>query len=150
MAKNEIAKRKVGRPSSYNDELIDEAYEYLTCFLNEEKRRELVPPQVVPTIEGMCFYINRARSTIYSWKNDEDKSEFMDIVEGVNEMQSLMLQNGGLGGHYNPSIVKLLLTKHGYSDKVETDHKNSDGSLSSKDIKITVTDDDIKSVLGKC
>jgi len=41
--------------------------------------------------------------------------------------QERMLANGGILGDYNTAITKLLMSKHGYSDKVETAHTGPDG-----------------------
>ena len=41
-----------------------------------------------------------------------------------------MLINGGLMGDFNASIAKVMMTKHGYSDKQEIDNTSSDGSMS--------------------
>jgi hypothetical protein len=38
-----------------------------------------------------------------------------------------MLANGGILNEYNASITKLLLTKHGYSEKTETAITGPDG-----------------------
>jgi hypothetical protein len=39
------------------------------------------------------------------------------------------LLNNGLDGTFNPPITKMMLSKHGYSDKIEQDHTSSDGSM---------------------
>jgi hypothetical protein len=41
--------------------------------------------------------------------------------------QEKMLANGGILNEYNASITKLLLTKHGYSEKTETAITGPDG-----------------------
>jgi hypothetical protein len=46
---------------------------------------------------------------------------FSDLMTRVRNEQAERLLNNGLAGKYNPVIAKVLLTKHGYVDKVETD-----------------------------
>ena len=59
----------------------------------------------------------------------------------MEETQERSLVRGGLEGKYNPAITKMMLTKHGYSDKVEQDLTSSDGSMSPTRIEITAPDD---------
>lgn len=139
---------KRGRPTEYSIDIVDESLEYLNAFLDEDKRRELKPIQLIPTVEGLCAFIKRSRSTVYKWKEEEGKEDFSDIVEMILEMQHMLLQNGGLAGHYNPTIAKLLLAKHGHSERIESDHTSKDGSMT-PNTTVNVTMDDIKSVLGK-
>jgi len=96
----------------------------------------------VPTVVGLCGVIKRSKSTVYKWCSESDKAEFSDIVREIEEKQEAQLIKGGLSGIYNASITKLLLSKHGYSDKQELDVKSSDGSMSP-----TVSDDDLNQKL---
>jgi hypothetical protein len=112
----------MGRPTKWSEELEAKALEYVKNWQNTGK-------DVVPSIVGLCSYINVAKSTIYKWA-DENKGNFSDIVSQINESQEQHLMGGGLKGDYNASIAKLMLTKHGYHDKVEQDNKSSDGSMS--------------------
>ena len=111
----------MARPTDYKPELIAKAYEYL------ENYAEL--GDVVPTVAGMACEIGVSRETIYAWGKDEDKPEFSDILTRVQQAQERKLVSGGLGGAFNPAITKMMLTKHGYSDKQELDHTSSDGSM---------------------
>lgn len=103
---------KVGRPSKYNEEILELAREYLKTFA---KRKE-----VIPTLEGLALYIKISRETVYAWR-DEHK-EFSDIVGEILAAQAFGLINGGLRGELNPTITKLILSgKHGYVEKSEQD-----------------------------
>ena len=62
-----------------------------------------------------------SRSTIYEWIKDEEKKEFSDIVEWLLSRQGKLTLNNGLNNKFNSSIAKLLLSKHGYVEKSETD-----------------------------
>lgn len=103
-----------GRPTSYTDDLLGKAREYLTDFESQD--------EVTPTIAGLSMYIGIARATVYDWASQPEKQEFSDIVEKVMQKQELMLVSSGLKGDFNASITKLALTKHNYSDKTETDN----------------------------
>ena len=64
------------------------------------------------------------------WDKDEEKVEFRAVLDKIKQVQHVIALNGGMTGVYSAPIVKLLLTKHGYSDKSEQDIKSSDGSMS--------------------
>ena len=71
----------------------------------------------LPSIEGLARYLGVSRDTLYEWAKEHE--EFSDILEIVRAEQADRLINNGLAGDYNPTIAKLLLHKHGYSDKTE-------------------------------
>lgn len=98
----------IGRPTDYNEELLNKAIEYLESCDKE-----------IPSIEGLARFLSVARSSIYKWR-DEHK-DFSDILEDILAEQAKRLMNNGLTGRWNSTITKLILTKHGYSDKSETD-----------------------------
>ena len=100
-----------GRPQEYNPTYTEQAKEYLQRCDADLKE--------LPSIEGLAVFLGIARSTIYEWKNKYPA--FSDIVEKILAEQSKKLINNGLSGKFNASITKLILTKHGYSDKTETD-----------------------------
>lgn len=109
-----------GRPSKLTDALIEKAGRYAST-------EYLLHGEVIPTIEGLSVYLNVSRSTIYKWKSDNQ--EFSDILEDLMARQAKELFSNGLRGDFNPTITKLILTKHGYSDRVEQDVTSSDGAL---------------------
>ena len=105
------------------------AKDYLNYFLDNKSEVNLIPPQVIPTAVGLCAYINIGTSTIHVWDKDEEKVEFRAVLDKIKQVQHVIALNGGMTGVYSAPIVKLLLTKHGYSDKSEQDIKSSDGSM---------------------
>lgn len=111
-----------GRPTKYNQEIIDNSNDYLENFTENG--------DVIPSIEGLSEHLEIARSTIYDWQKHEDKEEFSYILEQILAKQARLLMNSGLKGEFNSAIVKLALGKHGYSDK--QDLTSSDGSMSPK------------------
>jgi len=123
----------MARPTILNQELRDRAKLYIEECEDEEteyhKTRgeksdgyERIVKVKLPSIEGLALYLDVARSTLYLWK-EEDK-EFSDIIDKLQEKQANMLINKGLSGDYNPTIAKVLLTKHGYREGVEQTGKD--------------------------
>lgn len=103
-----------GRPTEYTPELVEEALAYLDDY----KTKHSHP---IPSVVGLCKIINITRTTAYDWEKHEDK-EFSYILEKIATFQELDLVNGGLNSDLNPTITKLMLTKHGYHDKQDVDH----------------------------
>ena len=108
----------MARPTLYTAELLEKAEYYLRNWESIEKTR--------PSIAGLALYLDIARETVRAWCLEPDKDEFSVIVEKILTAQEQVLFDKGLSGDFNASIVKLGLTKHGYSDKV-------DGTLSGGD-----------------
>lgn len=78
----------------------------------------------LPSVAGLAVYLGVARQTVRDWANQGEQEdaedlyvEFSTIVETVLAEQELRLSSKGVSGEYNSVISKLLLTKHGYSDK---------------------------------
>lgn len=99
-----------GRPTHYSDEIARKSREYLNVY------EEL--GHAVPSVAGLSLYIERARSTIYDWAKDPEK-EISDILDNINATQEEVAMTKGLKGDYNATLVKLLLGKHGYHEKVD-------------------------------
>lgn len=118
-------KRAGGRPTEYTDDMLAKAEAYANGAYVEKG-------DVVPTIVGMALYMGLTTETLYVWSKHEDKKAFSDIFTRVWQTQHQGLVNGSLRGELNPAISKMMLTKHGYSDKVEQDNTSSDGSMSPK------------------
>lgn len=110
-----------GRPTVYNAELLKRAKGYLTAFKDMG--------DMIPSIAGLACVLGVTRETCHTWAKDPEKAEFSDILKELMQRQERELINGGIGGSFNSTITKLVLSKHGYSDKVETDLKSSDGSM---------------------
>lgn len=108
-----------GRPSHLTDEVREKALKYIES--------DYLIDELVPTIEGLAVYLGVARKTIYNWRDQQDG--FLHIFEQLMAKQAKGVFYGALKGDYNATISKLMLTKHGYSDKQEIDHSSSDGSL---------------------
>lgn len=138
------AKRKgEGRPTKLTQEILDlsinylkeckDEYEKVVKQANEEKGYEMYENKYkvnLPSVAGLARYLRVGRRTIYDWaSNDENNQdelnkEFSHILEDLLAEQEKRLLDNGLSSHYNSNITKLLLTKHGYTDKTDV---TSDG-----------------------
>lgn len=107
--KENKSKNKVGRPSELA-ECLEKAREYLNGGYESVG-------EVIPNIAGLACYLGKARSTVYEYA--EKSKEFSDILEAILSLQESKLLNNGLKGDFNSTIAKLILTKHGYTDKQE-------------------------------
>lgn len=110
-------------PAAKMCEELEELIEtYLDVYEEELK-------QVVPSVVGLCKYINIRKSTIYDWRANNKSERLNAVLEQIQEEQELKLVNSGLIGTFTPQITKLMLCNHGYSDKTEVDNKSTDGSM---------------------
>ena len=99
-----------GRPTKYNQQMIDKAIAYI-------EGDHLSQDDVIPSHPGLAQYLGVTRSTIYLWS--ETHPEFSDILGKLMDRQCRMTLSGGISGVYNATIAKLVLGKHGYTDKVD-------------------------------
>lgn len=119
-----------GRPTTYNEEVIAKAYDYIeNC------------EDVVHSVVGLCIHIGRAKSLVYDWIKQEDKSELADIVKTVGELQEHKLINGSLSNTMNAQIAKMMLSRHGHIERKEVDNTSSDGSMTPTKITRVVIDE---------
>ena len=121
----------MARPTDCTPELIALAVSYVSGGYEGEGDK-------IPSIAGMACSIGIHRDTIHTWIKDSEHP-FSDIYKDSMQLQERKLLNGGLGGDFNPAITKMILTKHGYSDKIEQAHTSPDGSMSPKE-PVTLND----------
>lgn len=107
-----------GRPTTYTEEMLADAYDYIENYKDND--------ELIPTVVGLCRHIGRSKSSVYGWAQDPDKQEFLDILNTIEENQHIGLVNGGLSNRFNSAITKMMMTKHGYSDKQEIDITSRD------------------------
>jgi hypothetical protein len=110
-----------GRPTIYNEEILTKITEYIdSCKDIEADPENKITRKVnIPTIEGLAVYLHINKDTIYTWR--KEKPAFSELISVLLDEQAKRLVNNGLAGTYNPTIAKVLLTKHGYTEKTETD-----------------------------
>jgi hypothetical protein len=101
----------MARPTKYSQEIVDQSWEYVNGEWETSS-------STVPSVVGLCRYINRSKSIIYDWAKDEEK-EFSDILSALMELQEDLLREKGLLKEFDSGLTKMFLTKHGYSDKQE-------------------------------
>lgn len=99
----------VGRPN----ELLDTLAKAKVYAMGDWQ----VVGDVIPSVAGLACYTGKRRSTIYDYASKSE--EFSDILEGILSLQENRLLNGSLSNTMNSTIAKLILTKHGYTDKQE-------------------------------
>ncbi len=130
------ADKKVTCPTKYTPEMIEKAQDYADNF-TEAPYNELIP-----SIAGLALALGLSRSTVYDWSNQKEKTEISYIVKQLMQKQEILLFSAGLTGNYNASITKLMLTKHGYNDKVDTDVTSGGKEISNNFIIQPVTNKD--------
>ena len=99
-----------GRPTDYNDDIVDKANKYLeNC------------PDALPSVVGLAVYLEVTTKTIYNWSKVEGREAFLHTLDKINDDQHRTALNNGLTGEFNATITKLVLANHGYHEKTESD-----------------------------
>lgn len=101
--------------------------------IEEESYVKLYPN--VPSKGGLAVHLKVARETLYDWANKYP--EFSDIMERLGSQQEKELISKGLDGSYNPTISKVLLTKHGYREGIE--QSGADGKPLNENVADAIT-----------
>lgn len=104
----------VGRPHGLTPEIIEKAKHYLVDGYKEIEN-------IVPSIAGLGCYVGVNKATLYKWKEEGISKEFNDTLDAILMKQEMLLINGGLSQVFSGTITKLMLSNHGYSDKVQSD-----------------------------
>lgn len=124
-----------GRPTEYNEEIVIKAKEYIDQCVDDieeyHKTRgdksdsyERIVRVKLPTIEGLAVYLGVRKQTLYNW--EEEHKEFLDVMDDLRNIQADRLINNGMNGDYNPTIAKVLLTKHGYREGIDQTTNDKD------------------------
>lgn len=103
----------MGRPTIYSQELLEKAVSYIVRY--EEYGDE------IPSNVGLALHLGISQRILNYWANDEDKKDFLHILDCIQSKQQQVLINKGLNGDFNSNICKLVLGKHGFHDKQETE-----------------------------
>lgn len=132
------------RPQEKTPDIVAAAEQYANGGWQEQG-------EAVPTVEGLALHLGKHRSTLYQWAATD--TAFSDILERVKTQQAVALINGGLTGSLNPTITRLLLCQHGYSEKQAIDHTSGGRSMGHLHITRQVIDpiisrEDIKAALA--
>jgi hypothetical protein len=105
-----------GRPTKLTRALVDKATEF------DYK----ASGHAVPTIEGLSLFLAINRDTVREWASNPETPlaiEFSGVVSTLMATQALELVNGGLKGRFNAKIANMMLSKHGYVEKSESETK---------------------------
>lgn len=125
----------MGRPTKFTPELIERAREYLNTY-----------ETLIPTMEGLSLYLGVNRDTLYDWDNKKLDDGFSDILSRLKAEQGSKLIDGALGGKYNATIAKLILSgRHNYIEKREQDITTGGESISPVLVKFVGDDDQTNS-----
>lgn len=103
-----------GRPTDYTPEILEQAKSYLSVIFGDPS--DTKEPRV-PSIAGFARLLSVSRSTVYEWAKEH--KEFSDILEEVLALQEQLLLHNGLNSKWNPTITKLMLSKHGYRESTD-------------------------------
>jgi len=101
-----------GRPTKYSPEILAKAKEYL-------EGGYLTGGKVIPSNVGLALHLRVTPQTLDNWAENPEHSEFLGILTDIQASQHELLINSGLTGDFNSAITKLVLGKHGYSEKSE-------------------------------
>lgn len=113
----------MARPIEYKDGYVDKTIEYLnSCEDSVNELGKLVVK--LPSIEGLADYLDIHKDTIYDWETKYDR--FSDVITKLRNRQATKLLNNGLSNSYNPTIAKVLLTKHGYREGIDQTTNDKD------------------------
>src|SRR3990167_2576710 len=113
-----------GRPTEYTEEMLLKSKEYIESCEDEHIQETNRLRVKIPTKEGLAFYLKVSRDSLYEWAKVHP--EFSDIMEELSSKQANRLMNNGLAGTYNPTIAKVLLTKHGYREGIDQTTNDKD------------------------
>lgn len=100
----------------------------------------------IPSIAGLACYMGKNRDTIYQWI--KENTNFSDICKSILTLQENTLLNKGLEGTFNAQLTKLVLGKHGYSEKAEVDLSSNDGTMTPSP-SVVISGKEVKEVLSK-
>lgn len=107
-----------GRPTKYRSNFVQKAKEYIESGYIEQG-------DVVPSVVGLAKYLGVLSRALYDW--GKKYPAFSQMLDSTVEEQHRLLLANGLAGTYNSNIVKLMLSKHGYSERWQGEISGRDG-----------------------
>ena len=112
MPKASLVKRKIGRPTKYTPEIINELNEYIEEAIPQNMR--------IPTVEGIALKLGISKKTLYNWA--KKNPEFLHALDYLKMKQKECLTEIGIfgGKEINASIVQLLLKVNHNMSEVPT------------------------------
>lgn len=107
-----------GQPTKYNKQKLETTLDYIKNYADYE--------DVIPSVAGLAVVLEVSKKTLYNWAEVKENSQFLHALSRLATSQERRLLNGGLSGSYNPTITKLILTNHGYTDRPKEDFDDED------------------------
>ena len=124
-------------PSKYTKPRLVKARSYV---------RDLPDDEVVHSIQGLAGAMKVCTDTMENWERDPEKTEIIGILKEIRRLQCSELLNKGLSGDYNPTIAKLMLTKHGYRDAVDSTLSGPGGKpVEVRSMELAINEVDVES-----
>ena len=96
----------------YTDEHLRLAREYAENWKDHGK---------IPQIARLARHCGISTSALYDWIKKPECAELAEVYARVKTEQECELVDGGLSRTFDSGLSKLMLIKHGYSDKQEID-----------------------------
>lgn len=123
----------MARPTKYNEEMQARADDYLDNYGKESGLNS-----VVPTIAELSLILDVSDSTFYLWRDKYDA--FSRTLDRIMKTQEVGLVNKSLRNEINPTIAKLMMHNHDYSDRVEKDINLAGGMRNDNEVVVTIID----------
>lgn len=120
-----------GRPTKYTEEINQAAKDYISNYKEHN--------HAFPSIVGMAFVLNIAKSTLYLWANEE-RGSFSDTLEHCCDSQEFLVLNGAIRNNFNSTISKLVLANFGYHDKADNTLSGGDKPILIGEVQRTIVD----------
>ena len=118
-----------GRPTKYNEGMVESAAAYRDGAYQ-------LDGSVIPSEVGLACHLGVCKATVQTW--GAEYPEFLAILRGIQAKQERLLINNGLAGEFNAAITKLVLGKHGYHERTETDTTVTFKGMSDEDLQAIV------------
>lgn len=121
--------RGIGRPTSYSEEVLQKAYDYL-----DECDREFQ----IPYIQELALVLGVNQDTLYEWakaKNEDNNlryPEFSEALKMIKSCQELKLLRSSMYAFSSTGSLFQLKTNHGY---VETEKRVIEAKVQNEDMK---------------
>jgi hypothetical protein len=117
----ELEPRSVmGRPTKYEGQAtLDKTAEYVDGGFKDRG-------EVLPSAAGLARYLGVSKKTLYNWA--EEHVDFLHTLDALNTEQERVVLSGGLSGQFAPTITRVVLNNHGYTDKQQVEHSASNGA----------------------
>ena len=112
-----------GRPTEYNEEVLEATKAYINSSTDTIDETGKAIKVKLPTLEGLALHLDIHKDTVQDWKQYPD---FSVLLSRLLAKQAQALINMGLQGSYNPTIAKVLLTKHGYREGTDITTNDKD------------------------